>query len=80
MKMKKIDNRIETLRESAVYDYVAGHMNKDNLENFEILLAYDTQLQNMVHAERVFRERLLAFKRNGGDKQASVLNNSTVKL
>lgn len=58
MNTEKPSIKNEILSETAVFDYVAGHMNKDYRAMFEEKLAQDPALQRQVNEERLLLEQL----------------------
>lgn len=68
--MKKSDNPNDILRETAVFDYVAGHQSDDNRRNFERMMTDDKALQRAVEAEQRLRDELLADEKKTAHKSA----------
>ena len=59
MNTQKPNIKNEILSETAVFDYVAGHMNEEYRAIFEEKLARDPNLQRQVNEERLLREQLV---------------------
>lgn len=58
MKIQNSSNTNNIFVETAVHDYVAGHMSEENRINFEQMLARDDSLRSAVDAERALRTAL----------------------
>jgi anti-sigma-K factor RskA len=58
MKIQNSSNMINIFTETAVHDYVAGHMSEESRINFNQMLANDESLRRAVDAERALRKAL----------------------
>lgn len=74
------ENENNIFRDTAVHDYVAGHMSDESREHFESILADNKTLQKEVESERELRSFLTTYEQNNSDETLVIADDNLDKL